>query len=142
MEWRRKIFRYQPWLKWTLMDLIQRFDEADSERNRKTSVKKIENRKWYSAMRQTSIETFYQKKKRKESDRETSQKSRWSLFSQDFFVILFWKVRKKIPPATRITKNKEARTWRARETVTTNTSSPTGTVPLDSAGRQCYVGTY
>ena len=68
-----------------LMDLIQRFDEADSERKRETNEKqsKIENEK-AQEMRQTSLETFCQTKKRKESDTETPQKRRRSSFSQDY----------------------------------------------------------
>ena len=67
------------------MDLIQRFDEVDSERKREANEKKlkIENElAKIQEMRQNSLETFCQTKKRKESDTETPQKRRRSSFSQ------------------------------------------------------------
>ena len=70
-----------------LMDLIQRSEEADSERKRETNEKKskIENELAKAQeMRQTSLETFCQTKKRKESDTEIPQKRRRSSFSQDY----------------------------------------------------------
>ena len=70
-----------------LMDLTQRFDEADSERKREAIEKKskIENElAIVQEMRQTSLETFCQTKERKESDTDTAQKKRRSLFSQEY----------------------------------------------------------
>ena len=70
-----------------LMDPIQRLDEADSERKRETNEKKskIENELAKAQeMLQTSLETFCQTKKRKESNTETPQKRRRSSFSQDY----------------------------------------------------------
>ena len=70
-----------------LMALIQRFDEADSERKRGTNEKKlkIENELAEAQeMRKTSLETFCQTNKRKESDTEIPQKRRQSSFSQDY----------------------------------------------------------
>ena len=76
------------------MDLIQRFYEADSERKRKTNEKKSEIENGSAKpqeMRQTSLETFCQAKKRKESDTETPQKRRLSSFSQDYLSYFFEK---------------------------------------------------
>ena len=63
-------------------------------------------------------------------------------FLAGLFVILFWKVRKRIPTATRVTENIEERTWCAKATFITNTSSPTDTVPLNAAAKEWFVGTY
>ena len=98
-----------------LMDLIQRFDEADSERKRETNEKKLKIKNELAKaqeMRQTSFETFCQMKKCKESYTETSQKRRRPSFFvlTGLFVILFRKFRKRIADATRGTINKEART--------------------------------
>ena len=73
-EWRGKIIRYEPWLCWTWWGFNgphTRFDEADSERKRETNEKnsKIENElPKAQEMRQTSLQTFCQTKKRKESN--------------------------------------------------------------------------
>ena len=62
-----------------LMDLMQRFDERKRETNDKKS--KIENELAKAQeMRQTSLKTFCQTKKRKESDTEAPQKRRRSSF--------------------------------------------------------------
>ena len=71
------------------MDLIQRFDEVDSERKREAKEKKlkIENELAKTQeMRQNSLETFCQRKKRKKSDTETPQKRRRSSFSQYYLL--------------------------------------------------------
>ena len=61
------------------MDLMQRFDERKRETNDKKS--KIENELAKAQeMRQTSLKTFCQTKKRKESDTEAPQKRRRSSF--------------------------------------------------------------
>ena len=70
-----------------LIYFMQKFDEAHLERKRETSEKKskIENELGkVQEMWQTSLETFCQTKKRKESDTETPQKRRRSSFSQDY----------------------------------------------------------
>ena len=70
-----------------LMDLIQRFDEADSERKMETNEKEIKIKNELAKakkMRKTSLETFCQTNKRKESDTEIPQKRRQSSFSQDY----------------------------------------------------------
>ena len=62
-------------------------EEADSERKREANEKKskIENELAKAQeMSQTSLETFCQTKKCKESDTETPQKRRRSSFSQDY----------------------------------------------------------
>ena len=70
-----------------LMDLIQRFNEADSERKRETNDKKLKIKKELAKaqeIRQASLEIFRQTKKRKQSDTETPQKRRRPMFSKDY----------------------------------------------------------
>ena len=127
-----------------LMDLIQRFDEANSERKMETNEKEIKIKNELAKakkMRKTSLETFCQTNKRKESDTEIPQKRRQSSFSQGYMSYFSEKSEKELQLQKEELKMKKQELDIARVTVITSTSSPTGSVPLDATAKQCYVGT-
>ena len=128
-----------------LMDLIQRFYEADSERKRETieNKSKIENELAKSQeMGQTSSETFCQTKKRKESDTETPQKRRPSSFSQDYLPYFSEKSEKEFQLRQDELKiKKQELDVQERQLSQTHQAQETQFLLMRQA-KQCYVGTY
>ena len=98
------------------MDLTEPFNEADVERKRDTNKKKPKT----------------------EYELAQSQEIRQTPLESDTEIIGHTCLKRQ---KKQVERKNEARAWWARTAVITSTWSPTGTVRLDAAAEQCYVGT-